>query len=194
MTDGMISGTILIKELFMRILSFLACFFLMMSTAFAKDFKVATVDLAKLFNDYPGTKDAQDKFNAIASKKQQALAGQEQDLQDLDTELKKQAAVMTPKQKADKEYMLKKKLEDYTAQKNQILAELKTDEGQMTDDILTQIKTIVTQVGKSKGYDLVLDSEKTILITNPVDLTADVEKAFPASAPASDSGKADSSN
>ena len=67
----------------MRILSFLVCFFLMLSTAFAKDFKVATVDLAKLFSEYPGTKDAQDKFNAIAlQKKQKDIAGEEQDLQD----------------------------------------------------------------------------------------------------------------
>jgi Skp family chaperone for outer membrane proteins len=194
MTDGMFSGPILIKELFMRILSFLVCFFLMLSTAFAKDFKVATVDLAKLFSEYPGTKDAQDKFNAIAAKKQKDMTGEEQDLQDLDTELKKQASVLTPKQKADKEYILKKKLEDYTQQKNQVLAELKTDEAQMTDDILTQIKTLVSQVAKAKGYDMVLDSEKTILVTNPADLTDDVMKAFPASASVSDTGKVDSSN
>ena len=64
----------------------------------------------------------------------------------------------------------------------------------MTDDILTQIKTLVAQVGKAKGYDMVLDSEKTILVTDPVDLTDDVMKAFPASASVSDTGKANSSN
>ncbi|HVM33027.1 MAG TPA: OmpH family outer membrane protein [bacterium] len=172
----------------MRILSFVVCFFLMISPVLAKDFKVATVDLAKLFADYPGTKAAQDKFNAIAQKKQKDLAGQEQDLQDLDAELKKQSSVLTPKQKSDKEYILKKKLEDYSQQKNQILAELKTDENQMTDDILTQIKAIVTKVAQGKGVDVVLDSEKTILVTNPVDLTDEVEKAFPAASD-SDSSK-----
>jgi outer membrane protein len=184
-----------IKELFMRILSLLACFFLVASTSFAKDFKIATVDLAKLFSEYPGTKAAQDKFTAIAAKKQKDLVGQEQDLQDLDTELKKQASVLTPKQKEDKEYILKKKYEDYTQEKNQIMAELKTDQDQMTDDLLTQIKAIVVKVAQAKGYDVVLDSEKTILVTNPADLTDDVIKQYPASSPAtSDTGTASPTN
>ena len=178
----------------MRILSLAMCFFLMVSAAFAKDFKMATVDLAKLFNEYPGTKAAQDKFTAIAAKKQKDLVGQEQDLQDLDNDLKKQSSVLTPKQKADKEYILKKKFEDYTQQKNQIMAELKTDQDQMTDDLLTQIKTIITKVAKDKGYDVVLDAEKTILVNDPVDLTDDVIKQYPVSATTSTSDTASPSN
>ena len=174
----------------MRIVSLFLCFFLAASLAQAKDFKIATVDLAKLFNQYPGTKTAQDKFNAIADKQQKDLMGEEQDLTDLDNELKKQTSVLTAKQKADKEYLLKKKYEDYTQHKNQILAELKDDENQMTQDILTQIKGIITSVAKDKGYDVVLDSEKTIIVSNPADLTDDVIKAFPASSPSdTDTGK-----
>jgi outer membrane protein len=179
----------------MRILSLVTCFFLLASTSFAKDFKMATVDLAKLFNEFPGTKDAQDKFTTIAAKKQKDLESQANDLQDLDNELKKQSSVLTPKQKADKEYILKKKFEDYTQEKNQIMAELKTDQDQMTDDLLTQIKAIVVKVAQAKGYDVVLDSEKTILVNNPVDLTDDVIKQYPASAAVTpDSGSATPAN
>jgi outer membrane protein len=178
--------------MFMRIHSLLLCFFLAASVAQAKDFKIATVDLAKLFNEYPGTKAAQDKFNAIADKKQKDLVGEEEELADLDKDLKKQSSVLTASQKADKEYILKKKLEDYTQEKNQVLAELKDDENTMTQDILTQIKGIITTVAKDKGYDLVLDSEKTIVVNNPVDLTDDVIKAYPASVP--DSSASDNSD
>ncbi|HET9869665.1 MAG TPA: OmpH family outer membrane protein, partial [bacterium] len=68
---------------------------------------------------------------------------------------------------------------DLIQQKQQIMAELKGAEDQMTDDILSQIKAIVVKVAKAKGYDAVLDSEKTILVTDPVDLTDEVIKAFP---------------
>ncbi|MGH7739827.1 MAG: OmpH family outer membrane protein [bacterium] len=178
----------------MRILGYLMCLCLMVSPVWAGNFKVATVDLAKLFGAYPGTKSAQDKFNAMAEKKQKSLEGMEQDLQDLSTDLKKQSSVLTSKQKSDKEYILKKKYQDYTDQKNKSLADLKAAENQMTDDILARIKTIVAKVAKDKGYDLVLDSEKTIVVNNPEDLTDAVIKAFPADASADSDDSSDSSN
>ena len=141
----------------MRILSLAACFFLLASTSFAKDFKMATIDLAKLFNEYPGTKDAQDKFTALAADKQKPILKEKQDLQKLSDEFDKQASVLTPSQKSDKEYILKKKYEDYTQDSNQVMASLKAQQDQMTDDLLAQIKAIVVKVAQAKGYDVVLD-------------------------------------
>ncbi len=179
----------------MRILSLITCLFLLASTSFAKDFKMATVDLAKLFNEYPGTKDAQDKFTALAADKQKGILKEKQDLQKLSDDFDKQASVLTPSQKSDKEYILKKKYEDYTQDSNQVMAALKAQQDQMTDDLLVQIKAIIVKVAQAKGYDVVLDSEKTILVNNPVDLTDEVAKQFPASAPAaSDSGSASPAN
>jgi Skp family chaperone for outer membrane proteins len=49
-------------------------------------------------------------------------------------------------------------------------------ENDLTQMVLGEIKVIIAGVAKDKGYDLVLDSEKTAYVKGGVDLTADVEK------------------
>jgi outer membrane protein len=162
---------------FARWVVFISCLF-SFSLAQAKDLKVGTVDLQKLFTEFPGTKKAQDKFNELAKKKQKDLADFKQELTDLDKDLRKSSSVLTEKQRKDKQYMLQKKAEDYDRQQNEVLTELKGQENEMTQEILSQIKTVVATVAKEKGVDLVLDGEKAVYVRDGIDLTDSILKSY----------------
>jgi outer membrane protein len=161
----------------MRWITFLCCL-LAVSLAQAKDLKIATVDLQKLFTEYPGTKKAQDKFNALAKKKVDDLGDQKKEIQDLNDDLQKSSSILTKKQRKDKQYILQRKMEDYQAKQGEISNELKAKEGEMTQEILTQVKAIVAGVAKAKGFDLVLDGEKAVYVREGTDLTPEVLKSY----------------
>ena len=161
----------------MRLITLLCCF-LVASLASAKDFKVATVDLQKLFKEYPGTDKAQKKFKALAEKKQKDLQESAQDLQDLQGEIKNSGSVLSAKQKKQKETELKQKAHDLDLAESQARSYLASKESEMTQSLLEEIKALVAGVAKDKGADLVLDSDKTVFVNGGVDLTPDVLKNF----------------
>jgi Skp family chaperone for outer membrane proteins len=90
----------------MRFFTLLCCF-LISSAAFAKDFKAATVDLQKLFKEYPGYDAAQKKFKDLAQKKQADLQESAQDLQELQNELKSSSSVFSAKGKRPKRFWIR---------------------------------------------------------------------------------------
>jgi outer membrane protein len=157
---------------------------LVASVACAKDFKVATVDLQKLFKEYPGTKAAHDKLSTLAQKKEKELLPAKKELEDLDAELKNSASVLSSKQKKEKQYLLEKKYEDFKQQQTQVENDLAAKEADMTQGILGEIKTVVAEVAKDSGVDLILDADKTVYAKDSQDLTDAVMKKFKSAAPA----------
>lgn len=169
----------------MRFLTLLCCFFVA-SVSMAKDFKVGTVDLAKLFKEYPATKSADKKLKALKEKKLQEFTDAQDELQDLQKELKNSSSVLSTKQRKQKEKEFNSKLQALQSQQNQIQMELANKEQEMTNKLLDEIKAIVATVAKNAGVDLVLDSDKAVYVKDPTDLTADVLKSFPKSDSSSD--------
>jgi len=144
----------------------------------AKDMKIGTVDLQKLFKDYPGTKKAQKKFEDVAAQKQKDLKDSEDEIADMDQDLKKSDAVMSSKQKKKKQEQLKQKYQEYLQTKAKMENDMRTQESQMTADIVAEIKEIVAKIAQAQGMDLVLDAEKTVYVKDGTDLTDKVLKSF----------------
>lgn len=143
----------------------------------AKDFKVATVDLQKLFKEYPGTEAAEKRFKKIYKKKDQDLQDSAEELRELKKELDDSNSVLSAKQKRQKQGELEKKAKDLEMENAQFQNELAVKNNEMTQNILGEIKDIVAKIAKDKGVDLVLDAEKTVYANGGEDLTAEVLKS-----------------
>ena len=85
----------------MRFFTLICCFFVA-SVVMARDFTVGIVDLQQLFKEYPGTKKAQKKFNAMADKKKQDLTDAAEELRDLEKQLKDSGSVLSKKENETK--------------------------------------------------------------------------------------------
>lgn len=139
--------------------------------------KVVTVDLALLLKEYPGTSVAEKNFKKVVDKKQKEIADLEDDLKDMQNELKSSSSVLSAKQKRAKQTEFEAKYEAYMTRKNQVSNELENQRIDTTKVILGQIKAIAAGVAKDKGVDLILDSEKTVYVNGGVDFTDDVLKS-----------------
>jgi outer membrane protein len=171
----------------MRFLTLLCCFFAA-STVMAREFTVGTVDLQQLFKEYPGTKTAQKKFNAMADKKKQDLTDSAEEIRDLEKELKDSSSVLSKSEMKEKQEEYATKAKAFQDQENQIQNDLAGKEQEMTQALLGEIKVIVAKVAQDKGVDLVLDSDKTVYAKDATDLTPDVLKNYKSS-DSSDSDK-----
>lgn len=160
----------------MRLITLLCCF-LVVSVASAKDFRVAVVDMQKLFSDFPGTEKAKKKLGDLEEKKKEDLADSEQELKDLQKDLS-DTSMLSEKQKMKKGKLYGDKLQAYKETTERVQKELMAAESEMTQKIVDQINGIVAGVAKNKDFDLVLDSAKTVYVKDSVDLTKDVLDEF----------------
>ena len=157
--------------------SFLA-FFLAASLVSAKDFKLAVVDMQKLFNSYPGTQKAKDKLKDMEKKKLQDLKETAQDLSDLEKELTDSSSVLSQKQRLRKQKEYQEKKAAFDQEQAEAQKDLMTKENDMTQTLVDQLKDIVAGIAKDKGFDLVLDKDKVVYSKDAVDLTDDILKNF----------------
>ncbi len=123
----------------------------------SKAIKIGYVKLMEVLESYGGYKDAKARLEKAMKAKKNELMELEKELMELQREYEKKKAVLSAKAREEKEYILRKKLEDY--QNIQLMAnrELALKEQQMTAVLLEELKEYISAVAKKEGYDLVLD-------------------------------------
>jgi Skp family chaperone for outer membrane proteins len=152
--------------------------FLAASAVSAEGLKVATVDMKTLFKEYPGSLEAQKKFEAQAREKKEDLADSQQDLADLQDELNDPKSHLSWKERERKEKEFAEDSQDYQNEAKHIQLELDDQDKEMTRILMDQIKDIVAQTAKKEDVDLVLDSNDAVNLKDGLDLTEEVLRAF----------------
>ncbi len=145
---------------------------------YGKDLRVATVDLQTLFKEYPGTLQAQKKFDEMAQEKKQDLADSEESLMDLQKELNNTKKAMSKKERSRKEKEFEEETQDYQNEKNTIQTELDDRNQEMTRLLMGQIKEVVAGIAQKEGVDLVLDTNDAVATKYQMDLTGEVLRSF----------------
>lgn len=149
--------------------------FLAVSTALADNLTLGIVDLQQLFKQFPGSPQAQAKYDALVQVKKAELEDSKGDLTDLNKAYKK------AKNRAEKEELGKKLQVAYQAfqdQQSHVQNELDQANQDMTDGILAQIRLIVSQIAQKHNLDLIVDKGNGIYAKGGLDLTSEVLRAF----------------
>jgi outer membrane protein len=186
-----------------KFLLLLAATALLCTPAFAQT-KIATVDLKKCFDNYWKTKQADANLKERAADMDKARKGMVDDFQKANDEYKllldgandqAVAAAERDKRKAGAETklteigQLKQNIDAFDRQARTTLAE---SQRRLRDNILKEIRDLVTVKAKTKGFALVLDTaaetrnETPVLLysTNENDLTEEIVKELNVGAPA----------
>lgn len=161
----------------MRILTLLCCF-LIASVSFAKETKIASVDMQKLFHAYPSVQKAEKKFVAMAKLKEKDLASEAEELKALQKELKSPDV----KDKNKKERDFKKKAQAFETKRAEIQKELEIKRREMSVKVSNEIRALIATAAKKAGVNMVIDSEKVVYEEVGFDLTDEVLKLYPKSA------------
>ena len=149
------------------------------ANAFAKEYKIGYVDLAKVSDEYGKTKDYEKNFEAQVKEKD----AQRQKFIDEVSKLKDEQALLSDKVKAEKQTAIDdkiKKLQDFD---RTVRDDLIKQRNTMLGEIQKDIDTVISAYSKEAGYDIVLIKQTVLFGGSDLDLTAEITKRLNAANP-----------
>jgi len=149
-----------------------ACFTMFGGDAFAKEYRIGYVDLAKVSDEYAKTKDFEKTFEAQVKGKDT----ERQKFVDEIRKLKDEQALLSEKAKTEKQTVIDGKITNLQEFDRKIRDELVKQRNQMLGEIQKDIDTVISAYSKEAGYDIVL-IKQTVLFAGPeLDITTEVVK------------------
>lgn len=153
---------------------------LMMSGTAMAEIKIATINLDQIVLQSPQYKDGQEKMKAEFGKRQSDLAADAKKFQDDVKKFQKDGDLMSAADKAKTEKDLGSRQVDLSYRQHQLQEDFQSRDKDLTTDMMSQIKAVIVQIAKDKGYDVVL--QDPVYATSAVDISDEVLKRLQSSA------------
>ena len=138
--------------------------------AFAKELKIAYVDLAKIFGEYKKTKDSEKVLETKGKGKEDERAKMVDEVK----KLKDEQALLSEKAKGEKQGVIDMKIKALQEYDTKTRNELMKDRNDMLGGIMKDIEKVVGDYAKANGYDIVLNSRMLLYGSEQYDLTAEI--------------------
>jgi len=144
----------------------------LVSDAFAKEYRIGYVDLAKVSDEYAKTKDFEKTFEAQVKGKD----AERQKFVDEIRKLKDEQALLSDKAKTEKQTIIDGKITSLQDFDRKVRDELIKQRNQMLGEIQKDIDAVISAYSKEAGYDIVLIKQTVLFAGSELDLTAEVVK------------------
>jgi outer membrane protein len=146
----------------------------------AETFKVGIVDLLKALNESEAGKRAKADLESLIKSKRTSIEEKGRHIEKLRADFEKQAAIISPSAKKAKEEELERLIRDYQRVLADSEAEIKKKEGELTGEILKDLREMINKIAEEEGYTLILEhAEGLVLYANKsLDLTDKVIKRY----------------
>ena len=152
------------------IIALLAAFAGLATPAFA--LRVAYIDIKKAFDGYDGTKAAKEKLKKQAEGEKAKIEKQQDVLSKKLEELQSQKKALAESKYAEREKAIRGEIEALKNQVQSVQNDLAGQEQKMTEQILEEIREVVSKVADREKYDYVF--EKSTLMFGGIEITASV--------------------
>jgi outer membrane protein len=153
-----------------------------LGSVWAADFKIAYVDMQRVINECNAGKDAKKAITQDGEKFQRLIAEKQKELQTMKESLEKQALMLTPDARANKEKEYQAKLREFQRWGEDTQNELNQKRMQMERAISVGLVKVIQKIGADEGYTLILDKNENIVLfaSKTIDITDRTIKAFDA--------------
>jgi outer membrane protein len=145
----------------------------------AKDVKIGTVDMQRALQNTESGKKARTQLEKEFNNKKQQLQTEETAIKKLAEEFKKQSLVMSDDARAKKQAVVNERIMKFQELTQRSQAEIQQKERELTQPIVTQIKSAIAELAEKRSYTFVAEkNENTVLYSlSEDDLTDDVVSA-----------------
>lgn len=143
----------------------------------AAGLKIGYVDIASIFDQYSETKKAKLVLEKEIKAKQDTIQKMSDEVKNLREGLEAQQSTIPIEDRKNTAQEIDRKAQDLQKFTEDSENELSRKESELTQNILAKIYAAVQQVGKNKGFSLVLDKNNVIFGIDSWNITADVLKA-----------------
>jgi len=142
--------------------------------------KIGHVDLVKALNESESGKKAKADLEFMIKSKQSTIDEKGKAIERAKADIEKQASVLSQDARKTKEEELESLLRDYQRLVADSQKEVKKKEGELTGDIIKELRGIVQKIGQEEGYTLILESAEGQILyaAKEIDLTETVIKKF----------------
>jgi Skp family chaperone for outer membrane proteins len=142
------------------------------ASAFAKEYKIGFVDLAKVSDEYTKTKDYEKNFEAQVKTKD----AERQKYVDEVRKLKEEQTLLSDKAKAEKQTVIDEKIKRLQDFDRTVRDDLIKQRNTMLGEIQKDIDAVISAYSKEAGYDIVFIKQTVLFGGQELDLTAEVTK------------------
>lgn len=153
----------------------------------APGLKIGYVDVVKVLDNTSSGKRAKATLEKFLQSRQAIIDLDESELNQLQEELGRQAAVLSPEALREKETVLQKKIVGYQQRVSVLKGEVDSKKKEVLERFNQNLEGVVQTIAQKEGYDLVMDKNHELGIilygSEKLDLTEKVvgafEKAYP---------------
>jgi len=142
--------------------------------------KIGIVDMQRVINTSSKAQVVRKSLEAKFERMKKDLDLRKAEIEKSKLDLERQASVLDPEIKYQKEKTLQRKIRDFEDQYRDFNEEIKRDEIQKFQPILTAIYQVIVTLGKEQGFTVILERQKSAVLYAPetIDLTEEVKKIF----------------
>jgi len=151
-------------------------------SVWAADLKIAYVDIQRAINECNAGKDAKKAITKDIEKFQRLIADKQKELQTMKESFEKQALMLTPDARANKEKDYQNKLREFQRWGEDAQNEMNQKRIEMERNISTGLVKVIQKFGADEGYTLILEKNESIVLfaSKAIDITDRAIKAYDA--------------
>ncbi|MBI5038211.1 MAG: OmpH family outer membrane protein [Nitrospirae bacterium] len=142
--------------------------------ACSEEVKIGLVDSQMVLDNSLKGKEVKEALNDYVQSRQKIVDIEEIDLRKLQEELTKQAAILSPETKQEKEELFQKKFLEYQKKVSELQKEIQQRRTEMLEGFNNELEKLVRAIGEKEGYALILNNldVKIVMFAKPsIDLT-----------------------
>ncbi len=147
-------------------------------SASAADVKIGIIDTQKIIMQSEKINKYRTEFTQQLEAKRQEFLKKQNDAKALEDELKNKGNSMTNQEYREKTEKLRIEARDLKRMQEEMEAELKAEETNMTRKFLLEIKDLTVEYLKTEKYSLILEKSSTVASDDAIDITDHIIKLF----------------
>ena len=153
-----------------------------LGSVWAADFKIAYVDIQRAVNECNAGKDAKKAITKEVEKFQRQIADKQKELQTMKESLEKQAPMLNPDARANREKEYQNKLREFQRWGEDTQNEINQKRTEMERNISIGLQKVIQKVGADEGYTFILEKNENVVlyISKTIDITDRIIKAHDA--------------
>jgi outer membrane protein len=140
--------------------------------------KVGVIALQEAISSSIAGKRAKEKFQAEVKGIEAELLREQREIEDLKTSVEKKGVLLKEEERRSLERDFQRRYRDYQRKMRDVQEELRQKESEMTGEILKGLETAVTEIGKNRGFTLILARDQVLYTNNGIDITKEVVKLY----------------
>ena len=143
--------------------------------------KVGVIDMQRLLDETNAGKKVRDNLAEFAKNRQALVSLEEKELRRMEEDLIKQASVLSPAAKREREEQFRRRMQDYQQKVAELNREVQEKQRDVLEGFRGKAELVVAKVAKRLGLQVVVDKSKggsTIYHEESLDISGQVIEEF----------------